>query len=1054
VNRTVRIQPRSLGFGVVRKAVRSLFPEIIVWMLSVLPALAWLSSAGSSTMADEAVGIPAGQFFDRDVAPLLTRKCLSCHDATSKKGGLDLTRATGALAGGDSGTAIKAGSAEESLIWQRVAADEMPPKEPLTSKEKAILRQWITSGASWGTDPIDPYQISTEVRGGYDWWSLRPLAQPDVPILIESPWLRNEVDRFTLAKLEAAEISPSESAEARTLLRRLYIDLIGLPPILSEKDGQLKEELLGMNINLTEFREEPAAYSAVVEQLLASPHYGERWARHWLDVIRFGESQGFERNRIRDNAWRYRDWVIDAFNHDMPYDEFVRQQIAGDALYPEDLNALLATGFLVCGTWDQVGHKEGSAEMQMAVRQDHLEDLVAALGQSFLGLTTNCARCHDHKFDPISQREYYQLAAALGGVTQEENERQGITARSTSDEFLKWTAARDQLRNELQQFEQAVRTKYGARKDGNAIEGLQVLYRPDKAAGKTLSDESDSEMKLDLEPGRPAPFATAGPATKLVVAIKASNEFSVEAWLTPTSDTQKGPARIITLSLDSGQRNFTVGQDGSRFDFRFRTTKTDQNGMPSLATPERSVTTKKTHVVFTFDSKGDMVGYVNGKPVASRHAGGDLSGWADNFRLALGDELTGDRRWEGRQHFVALYNKALSAGQIAKNFETESRDVHSGESLAVLLSKATADERTRYQSLRESLTRIEQNEPVQPFDGVAHVIIPKQPPVFHVLARGDYRNPMEVISPSGLKAASNSGLLEDFGLQPDAPEADRRVALARWITDPRNPLTPRVLVNRLWHHHFGKGIVDTPSDFGFAGGRPSHPELLDWLAKRFVDGGWKIKDIQRLIVNSATWRQASNVRNIKAQEVDADNRLLWRANARRLDGESSRDAMLAVSGALKRRQGGPSYRDIRVNGGVMGTNAEFTDPTDEFSEATCRRTIYRLWARSGNNPLLESLDCADPSVSAPRRAQTITPIQSLQLLNSSFVEHCAKHLAERVRVEARTDIDQQIDRLCQLTLGRSPKPNELELTRQLARKRGLDQVALVFLNTNEFLFVE
>lgn len=1034
-------------------------PCLVVVFLSVLSVLARVSSAGSSAVADNTVNDntsdrSASEFFDRTVAPLLTRKCLGCHDSTSKKGGLDLSSAASVMAGGDSGPVIRADSAADSLIWQRVAAGEMPPKEPLTSEDKAILNQWITSGAVWGSGPLDPFQFSTESRGGYDWWSLRPVTQPDLPPVKQVEWPRNELDRFTLSKLEAAGLSPAESADARTLLRRLYVDLIGLPPILSDNNGTVKEELLDIEIDLSAFREEPEAWSQVVEQLLASPHYGERWARHWLDVIRFGESQGFERNRIRENAWRYRDWVIDAFNSDLPYDEFVRQQIAGDALYPDDLNALLATGFLVCGTWDQVGHKEGSAEMQMAVRQDHLEDLVGALGQSFLGLTTNCARCHDHKFDPISQREYYQLAAALGGVTQEENERQGITAKSLNDEYHRWASARDQHLEELQQFEQTVRVRYGDQKQGNPVDGLQVLYRPDSAGGKLLRDESDSGLHLDLKSGSPALFATAGPATKFVAAIKSSNEFSVEVWLTSASDSQKGPARIITLSQDSGRRNFTLGQDGSRFDLRLRTTKTDQNGMPSLATPDRTVTTRKTHVVFTFDSNGDVTGYVDGKAVASRHAGGDLSGWSDEFRLALGDELTGDRRWNGQLHFVALYHRALTAGQIARNFETESRDVRAGESLEVLLTRSSADERTRYQSLRESLQHIEQNEPTQPLAGVAHVIIPRQPPVFHVLARGDYRNPMDVVSPAGLKAVSVDGLSADFGLNPDAPEAERRVALARWITDPRNPLTPRVLVNRLWHHHFGRGIVDTPSDLGFAGGRPSHPELLDWLVKRFVDGGWRIKDIHRLIVHSATWRQASNVGNTKAQEVDADNRLLWRASARRLDGESSRDAMLTVSGTLNRRQGGPSYRDIKVSGGVMGTNSEFTEPTNEFSEATCRRTIYRLWARSGNNPLLESLDCADPSVSAPRRAQTITPIQSLSLLNSSFVEHCAKHLADRVRSEAGTEMDHQLDRLYQRTLGRSPKPSELEWTRQLAQQRGLEQVALVLLNTNEFLFVE
>jgi hypothetical protein len=727
--------------------------------------------------------------FDALVAPLLSRRCLSCHDATSKKGGLDLTSEATMIAGGESGPAIKAGLPDESLLLQRVISGEMPPKERLTADEQAILQQWITKGGTWGTDPIDPYRFSTDVRGGYDWWSLQPISTHEPPPVRDRKWPRNEIDQFTLAKLESHGLMPAEPADGRTLLRRLYLDLIGLPPVLSTTNGRMTEELLGLEINLQTIGTQSKEYAAVVDQLLASPHYGERWARHWLDVIRFGESQGFERNRIRDNAWRYRDWVIEAFNRDMPYDEFVRQQIAGDVLYPDDLDALLATGFLVCGTWDQVGHKEGSAEMQMAVRQDHIEDMVGALGQTFLGLTTNCARCHDHKFDPITQREYYQLAAAIGGVTQEENERTGITARSSTDS-----------RAEVQQNEQ-----------------------------------------------------------------------------------------------------------------------------------------------------------------------------------------------------------------------------------------------------RESSVS---------FSGTAHVIIPKQPPTFHVLDRGDYRKPLDVVSAGAIQSVSRDTSSADFGLKPDAPEAERRVALAKWITDARNPLTSRVLVNRLWHYHFGRGIVDTPSDFGFAGGRPSHPELLDWMAHRFVEGGWKIKDLHRLIVTSATWRQASNVRHPRAQEIDADNRWLWRANARRLDGESSRDAMLAVCGQLNRKLGGPSYRDIKVSGGVMGSNAEFTEPTGEFSESTCRRTIYRLWARSGNHPLLESLDCADPSVAAPRRAQTITPIQSLTLLNSSFVEHCAKHLADRVRREAGEETSLQIDRLYQWTLGRSPKPEELQRTRALAEKHGLDQLALVLLNTNEFLFVE
>ncbi len=511
----------------------------------------------------------------------------------------------------------------------------------------------------------------------------------------------------------------------------------------------------------------------LVDRLLGSPHYGERWARHWLDVVRFGESQGFERNHVRENAWRYRDWVIAAFNRDLPYDEFVRQQIAGDVLHPNDLSALIATGYHVCGTWDQVAHLEGSAEMQKATRFDELEDLVGTLGQTFLGLTINCARCHDHKFDPISQKEYYQVAALLGGVTQEEKERSKIPMAATPD-----------------------------------------------------------------QPG---------------------------------------------------------------------------------------------------------------------------------------------------------------------------------------------------------------------FAGVAHVIIPRQPPLYAVLDRGDYRKPGEVVSPAGLKALS--GLPADFGLAPDAPEARRREALARWLTDPRNPLTARVFVNRLWYHHFGQGLVETPSDFGFNGGRPSHPELLDYLASRFMEGGWKVKDMHRLIVNSAAYRQESRVHGDRAEGIDADNRLLWRANRRRLEGEAVRDAALAVAGALNPRVGGPSFQDVKLNKKGANTNHEFTDPTGEFSEAVNRRTIYRLWARSGGHPMLETLDCPDPSVMAPRRTQTITPIQALSLSNNAFMEKCAARFAARVRREAGDDVDRQVVRAWCLAFVRSPNDRERQLARSFVARRGLDQLCLVLFNANEFLFV-
>ncbi len=739
--------------------------EAIAVLVTRLCIVALIALARCVVLAD----LPPSVSFDQQVAPLLAGRCLSCHNATDKKGGLNLLDEASARAGGESGAAIDAGKSDESRLWERIAADEMPPKQPLSAEEKDVVRRWIDDGAIWGTNPIDPFRYSTDDRAGYDWWSLKPIQRPESPTIDNANWARNEIDLFVLSKLEAAGLAPAEQADGRILLRRLYFDVIGLPPILKRDGGKWREETLGLEVDVDSFADDPATYAAVVDALLESPHYGERWGRHWLDVVRFGESQGFERNRVRQNAWRYRDWVIEAFNRDMPYDEFLRLQIAGDVLKSDDLDALIATGYLVCGTYDMVGYEMGSAEMKKAVRQDEIEDMVAALGQSMLGLTINCARCHDHKFDPISQREYYQVAALLGGVTQAVDERKGIALKAES------------------------------------------------------------------------------------------------------------------------------------------------------------------------------------------------------------------------------------------------------------------------------------------FDGVAHAIIPQQPPTFHVLIRGNSRDPGEVVSPRGLNAFSGVGLSGDFDFEPDAPESERRVALAKWITDARNPLTPRVIVNRVWHYHFGQGIVDSPSDFGFAGGRPSHPELLDSLARRFVDGGWKLKDLHRLILTSATYRQMSNVRSVAAEELDSDNRLLWRANMRRLDGESTRDAMLAASGALNQKLGGPSFYDVDVK---LEHDHKFAGPTGEFNDEVNRRTVYRLWARCGNNPLLESLDCPDPSVMLPRRSQTITPVQSLSLLNNRLIEQCAERFAERIRGQAGEDVDRQVDVLYRLLLLRSPEPRELELASSFVQQQTLLQLCVVMLNTNEFLFVE
>jgi cytochrome c553 len=714
-----------------------------------------------STAAKPPTNPRAAQAFDSEVAPILAKHCLECHGRSMRKGKLALMTETSALEGGVSGPVIVRGKPEESLLWEFVDSDAMPKdRPPLSGDEKQRLRRWIADGAAWGTTEVDPYLATTDRRAGYDWWSLQPMTKPLPPMVHNASWPLNPIDRFILATLEAKNLNPAPRADRRTLIRRLSFDLTGLPPEPQDVSRFVEDT-------------DEGAYEKLIDRLLSSPRYGERWARHWLDVVRFGESEGFERNHIRENAWRYRDWVIQAFNRNLAFDDFVKLQIAGDILYPGNLDALIATGYHVCGTWDEVAHYEGSTEMQKATRFDEMEDLVSTLGQAYLGLTIACARCHDHKFDPISQTEYYQFASLLAGVNQEKEER-------------------------------------------------------------------------------------------------------------------------------------------------------------------------KVEIANTTDQPG--------------------------------------------------------------------------------------------------------------FSGSIHAIVPRQPPLQTLLERGDYRKPREVVSPFGLKALKAPS--PDFGLEPDAPEGVRRQALAHWLTNTQNPLTSRVFVNRLWHYHFGQGLVETPSDFGFNGGRPSHPELLDYLASLFVMDGWNIKQLHRLIVTSATYQQASQVSNEPGERSDAENRLLWRANPKRLEGEAIRDATLAVSGELNYQMGGPSFIDVRLNKQGANGNHEFTDPTGEFSDAVNRRTIYRLWGRSGNHPLLETLDCPDPSVMTPKRMRTITPVQALSLSNNVYMEKCAERFAERVRREAGDNLLNQIERTWHLAFARSPNQSEIELAQSFVVLHGLDQLCLVLFNSNEFLFVD
>lgn len=740
---------------------------------------------------------PVGVERDGAAARVLAVHCLECHRGPDRKGGLDLSARAAALAGGDSGPALEADAAS-SRIWKRVEAGEMPPqgRPPLSEADREVLRAWLDNGAVWPVDSIDPFAYSSTNRAGYDWWSLQPLQVVEPPAVSteQKGWVRNPIDRFVLRQLESAGLRPAEEASRRALIRRLQFDLSGLPPSPEDVEQFVRDP-------------DPRAYENLVDRLLDSPHYGERWARRWLDLVRFGESQGFERNKFRPNAWKYRDFVVEALNSDLPYDDFVRWQLAGDVLRPHDPLAVIASGFLAVGPYDLTAYTNGTAEMRAFAREEELEGLMATVCQTFLGLTVNCARCHDHKFDPITQAEYYQLSAALGGTFQgDERESVPLDARADVDARI------GRLREELA----------------------------------------------------------------------------------------------------------TLGQP----------------------TPEAK--------------------------------------FAEHAR-------------------------------------------------------------------RESLIRLLAAGPV-------HTTVPKQPDAWRILARGDFRQPREEVVPRGLKAIRLPA--SDWMLDGSSRESARRIALANWITDPRNPLTARVIVNRLWCWHFGQGLVATPSDFGFQGGRSTHPELLDWLARELVEPSqgepWRLKRIQRWIVTSAAYRQSTRI-SPKTARVDADNRLLSRFPTLRLDAEQVRDALLSVSGQLDPTMGGPGFRDYAVSS--AGNNETYT-VFDAIGPEYARRSLYRTCLRTGTSPMLDILDCPDPSVATPRRTVTNTPLQALTMLNNRFVEHAATRFAERVEREAASDPVARSGRVFALALGRPPNADETRFGADYIQRHGLREFCLVVMNLNEFIFLD
>jgi hypothetical protein len=977
------------------------------------------------------------------VVAVFERRCVSCHNATEKKGGLSLATAKEILAGGESGAILVPGKPAESLLLDYITGEkpEMPKSgPPLTAQEVAAIRDWITSGAKL------PDDLVLQEKGGpdKDWWSLKPLARVPVPASHNPQFaIRNPIDAFIAAKLAETGLPQSAAADRRTLIRRLYFDLLGLPPKPADVAAFVADT-------------DPRAFEKLVDHLLESPHYGERWARHWLDVVHYGETHGYDKDQPRPHAWPYRDYVIRALNSDKPYSRFVEEQIAGDVLYPGTVDGIEALGFIAAGPWDQIGHAEVPETKIDGKVARHLDrdDMVATTLGTFNSLTVGCAQCHNHKFDPIPQADYYRLQAVFAAVDR---------ADKPYDRDPAVAARRSELTQQLEALQ----------RDKQALDG-EIAKRGGEPLAK-LTSQIDDLTQAAAGQERPE-FGYHSAIETRQDAVK---------WVQVDLGSSQAIARIVYVGCHD---DFNSIGAGFGFPRRYKIEVSDDAEFKAGVTvvidrtagdaPNPGVVPQS---VLLAASRGRYV-RVTATKLAPRlpsdfiFALAELSAFtADGKNVAAGatvtslDSIEAPVRWR-RANLVDGYYFGRASGAAEKIAAlTRQRE----ELIASLLDDAT---KARFAELSAAIARSEQELKTLPaqqrvYAGTVHhgsgnflgtgASGGKPRPIF-VLNRGNVTQPGEEVEPGAL-----SCLPVTFSFPPDSRgpglvsaegEGARRAALAKWLTDKNNPLTWRSIVNRVWQYHFGRGIVETPNDFGRMGSPPTHPELLDWLAMEFRDNGQSLKKLHKLIVMSHTYQQSSTaefgMRDAEStpQSLDADNRYFWRANRRRLEAESLRDAVLAVAGKLDRTRGGPSFQDFVIEHPEHSPHYQYHlfDPDDPKAH---RRSIYRFLVRSQPQPFMTTLDCADPSLRVDKRNESLSALQALATLNNGFMVAMSRHFAERIAKD-KADPGEQVSRIFQLALARPPTSDEQAALSDFVRQHGLANACRVVLNLNEFAFVD
>ena len=972
--------------------------------------------------------VPDVGHFSREVAPIFERRCLRCHDQAQARGGLSLARGADVRIGGDSGPAVVPGHPDQSRLLKLISGPKpkMPKKgQALTQKEKEAVRQWIAAGAAW------PEDIVLKARSAADetWWSLQPVARPPVPA-IRSPWIRNPIDAFALARLQQEGLQPSPEASRRALVRRLHFDLIGLPPTPTQVDTFLQDL-------------RPGAYERLVDRLLASPQFGERWARHWLDIAHYADTHGYERDRRRDHAWPYRDYVIAAFNADKPYDQFLREQIAGDVISPGDPHAVIATGFVAAGPWDFTNAVEAQSQVfRDQARSLDLDDMVTTVVTATMGLTINCARCHDHKFDPLSQAEYYGLCAVFTGVKRGDRNTSDQAVQEHEQKLATWRKRLGELEAKIGQRRQqpvsladivAGASGFGGGEAGRGIDARSgvIQKRKDGFLGNVKLNVAHPVKWSDLIDSVGIPDGGEGGGEVMIS--------TTGLKVTAITDTDGRTWDHIQTSPVRSQKYSTI--DGINY-------ASDSRTMLGLHANK--------WITFNLQAIRKACGYdalrlqaVGGYGGMEQGAGADIRVFVDGKlvfeRLALRRKDGGidiDIPLAPSARFLTLMatdgGNGISHDQI---FFGDPRLVPTDDPTDLSDDDRVALE--RWETERRTLKA--QVRLAGPTPKV-YALVPQKIVPIHILDRGDIRHPGPLAPPSTLSAVA--GPPSTLG-DPKMDEGQRRRALAQWITHPAHPLTSRVIANRLWHHHFGAGIVATPSDFGFLGDPPSHPQLLDWLSNELQRGGWSLKHLHRIMVTSSTYRQSSG-HNSSAAAVDADNRLLWRKSPSRLEAEVVRDAVLAVSGTLNRAMGGPGYRDFRYTEKYAPIYKYVVADRPEL----WRRTIYRFVVRSTPDPFMQVLDCPDPSVLTAARSRTTTALQSLSLLNNPFMIDQSLQFARRVESEAGSNAEAQAERAYHLAFGRPSTAAERHASVALINGHGLRHLCRALLNANEFVHVD